>query len=177
MKKLTTLLLSGLLVLSVGACSDVAKTSSNAPDTTAETNPKPPDTETAKENQKDGTSEVRRAQADSDIRAREQRNNVAGNPLERADDDLESEIRSKLEVNLPASSLAVKADDGAVEISGVVPTAEQLARIEPLAKEIKGVKTVDVKATVKSAVPGDSNEKDQDTEEEKGEEKEKEKEN
>jgi len=161
MKKLTTLLLSGLLVLTAAACNDVAKTSSNAPDTTAETNPNAPNAETAKENKADGTSEVRRAQANADIRAREQRNNVAGDPLERADGDLESEIRSKLEVNLPASSLAVKADDGAVVISGVVPTPEQLARIEPLAKEIKGVKTVDVKATVKPAVPENSQQKDQ----------------
>lgn len=164
MKKLTTLLLSSLLVFSAAACNQVAKTSSNAPDTTANTNPSAPDAETAKENQNDGTSEVRRAQANSDIRAREQRNNVAGDPLERADGDLESEIRSKLEVNLPASSLAVKANDGAVEISGVVPTPEQLARIEPLAKEIKGVKSVDVKATVKKAVPEENKEKAQDNE-------------
>lgn len=161
MKKLTTFLLSGLLVLTAAACNDVAKTSSNAPDTTANTNPNAPKAETAEENKADATSEVRRAQANADIRAREQRNNVAGDPLERADGDLESEIRSKLEVNLPASSLAVKADDGAVVISGVVPTPEQLARIEPLAKEIKGVKTVDVKATVKPAVPEKSQEKDQ----------------
>ncbi|MGA7937878.1 MAG: hypothetical protein WCA35_30290 [Kovacikia sp.] len=33
-------------------------------------------------------------------------------------------------------------------VSGTVSTREQLAKVEPLAKEIKGVKTVAVKATV-----------------------------
>jgi len=169
MKKLTTFLLTGLLALSAVACNDVSKTSSNAPgDTTEGTNVKAPNAETAKENQKDATSEVRRAQANADIQAREQRNNVAGNPLERADSDLASEVRSKLEVNLPASSLTVKSKEGIVEVSGVVPTPEQLARIEPLAKEIKGVKGVDVKATVKKAVPEDSQEKNQDKDKQKG---------
>ncbi len=152
MKKITTLLLSSFLLVGAVACSEAEKTSANAPGAPTEA-AKTPDAETAQKNQADGTSEVRRAQANSDIRAREQRNNVAGNPENRADSDLASEVRSKLEVNIPAGSLTVDAEDGAVSIGGTVPTPEQLAKIEPLAKEIKGVKSVEVKATVAPATP------------------------
>lgn len=160
MKKLTAFLLSGFLLVGATACSQEAKTSANAPDA-KDTNVKAPDTETAKTNQNDATSDVRRAQANSDIRAREQRNNVGGDPLARADGDLESEVRSKLEVNIPASSLTIKAKDGVVTITGTVPTQEQLDKIQRLAMEIKGVKSVDVKALVAPAQPKEDNQKSQ----------------
>lgn len=96
----------------------------------------------------DATSDVRRAQANSDIRAREQRNNAGGDPLKRADGDLESEVRSKLEVNLPKSKLEVKAKDGAVTVSGAVASQDQLGKIETLAKQIKGVTSVTNQAKV-----------------------------
>ncbi|WP_017717703.1 BON domain-containing protein [Kamptonema formosum] len=152
MNRLTAFLLSSVLVVGAAACSEVSKTSANAPDS-PNANVRAPDAETAQKNQADATSDVRRAQANADIRAREQRNNIGGNPLERADDDLASEVRSKLEVNLPASSLAVKSEKGIVTISGTVPNQTQLARIETLAKEIKGVKGVKVQATVAPAKP------------------------
>lgn len=152
MNRLTAFLLSSVLVVGAAACSEVSKTSANAPDST-NANVGAPDAETAQQNQADATSDIRRAQANADIRAREQRNNIGGNPLERADSDLASEVRSKLEVNLPASSLSVKSENGIVTISGMVPNQQQLARIEPLAKEIKGVKGVNVKAIVAPAKP------------------------
>ena len=62
-------------------------------------------------------------------------------------------MRSKLEANLPASQLAVDAKDGNVSISGTVPTQPQYQRIEPLAKQIYGVKSVAVKVTVVQAKP------------------------
>lgn len=88
--------------------------------------------------------EVRRNQLNSDIRAREQRNNVAEDDAQRADRDLESEVRSKLEANIPKGQLAVQAKDGAVIITGSVPNQQDMSKIEPLAKEIKGVKSVDI---------------------------------
>jgi osmotically-inducible protein OsmY len=54
---------------------------------------------------------------------------------------------------LPASQLTVEADDGAVEVTGTVPTQEQLDRIEPLAREIKGVQNVSVNVNVAPAQP------------------------
>ena len=156
MKNLTPFLLSSILLLGVAACDNQAKSSANAPNST-EASPTAPDAQTVQNDKADATSDTRRAQANSDIRAREQRNNVTGGDTKRADGDLESEIRSKLEVNITGGQLTVAAKDGAVTISGTVPNQQDLSKIEPLAKQIKGVNTVDVKAVVAAASPGSSN--------------------
>jgi osmotically-inducible protein OsmY len=147
MKQITTLILSSVLMLITAACGDVTKTSENAPSSTdkvAET----PTTKTAQTNKDDATSEVRQAQLDSDIRAREQRNDITGGDTDRANNDLASEVRSKLEANIPNGSLTVAAKDGAVVVSGTVPTLDQLDKVKSLALQIKGVKSVDVAAKV-----------------------------
>jgi osmotically-inducible protein OsmY len=156
MKKLIPFLIGSFLVFGAAACQNPAGTSESAPDNTEQSAQEAPTTEEAQESQEDAQSEVRRDQLNSDIRAREQRNNMTGGDTDRAEGDLESEVRSKLEANLPASQLAVEAtDEGAVTVSGTVPTQEQLDRIEPLAREIKGVNNVIVKATI--AQPTSSN--------------------
>lgn len=151
MNKLTLGILSGILLLGSVACSNPEKTSSNAPGSTAETGEsmaKP----TAENNQSDATNEIRKKQLNSDIRSREERNNALNNGgKDRTDADIKSEVRSKLEANLPASQLAIDAKDGNVEVSGTVVAQDQLSKIEPLAKEIGGVRSVVVKATVNSA--------------------------
>lgn len=153
MKKLIPFLISSALLVGVVGCETGAeKTSTDAPNTANET-AEAPTTESAEQTQEDATSEVRRDQLNADIQAREERNNITGGDAVRADADLESEVRSKLEANLPASQLAVESEEGAVKVSGTVPTEEQLQRIEPLAKEIKGVKAVAVDATVAPAQP------------------------
>ena len=152
MKKLTTFFISGLLVLSAAACTNTAKTNADAPNQPNDT-AAAPDTSTAQDTEQDATSDLRQRQLESDIRAREERNDVTGGDADRADGDLESEVRSKLEANLPASQLAVAAKDGAVTITGTVPTQEQFDRIEPLAKEIKGVQSVSVDVDVTPAQP------------------------
>lgn len=154
MKKLFALLTSSVLLMSVAAC-QTAKTNTEAPNSTTNT-AQAPEPETAQDTKNDATNDTRQRQLNSDIRAREQRNNATGGDTDRADGDLESEVRSKLEANLPASQLAVDAKDGAVTVSGTVPTAEQLARVEPLAKEIKGVQNVNVNVKV-APVKSDSN--------------------
>jgi osmotically-inducible protein OsmY len=149
MKSLSTVVLSSFLVFSAVACGP-AKTNVESPNST-NTTTEAPAQDTAQKTQNDATSQVRRDQLNSDIRAREQRNNVTGGDVDRADGDLKSEVRSKLEANLPASQLAVDAKDGAVTVSGTVPTQEQLNRIDSLAKEIKGVQSVTVNAVVAPA--------------------------
>ena len=72
---------------------------------------------------------------------------------QRTDADLASEVRSKLEANLPASFLTVEANDGVVTVAGTVPTQEQYERIEPLAREIRGVQKVNIQAKVQPATP------------------------
>lgn len=150
MKRLTTVLLSGVLMFGAAACSNNAKTAADAPGSVNES-PAAREPEDVNQAKADAQSEVRRDQLNADIRAREQRNNATGGDAVRAEGDLESEVRSKLEANIPASALVVKADDGAVTISGTVAKQDQIAKIEPLAKQIKGVTKVNVKATVAPA--------------------------
>jgi hyperosmotically inducible periplasmic protein len=160
--KIAILALFGLLTVGTVACSTADKTSPSAPDTTSTsgsgTSPAnggttaTPAAGTVKDNKEDATSKVRRDQLNADIRSREERNNITGGDTDRADSDLSSQVRSKLEANIPNGSLAVSAKDGAVEVSGTVPAQAQLAKIERLAKEIKGVKTVKVAAKVAPAI-------------------------
>lgn len=136
------------------ACSDASKTSSSAPDTTAKTGENL-DKSTAQSNQADATSETRRKQLDSNIRANEQRNKATNDgSADRSDAQIKSEVSSKLEANLPASQLAIDAKDGVVTVSGTVVAQDQLTKIDKLSREIKGVRDVQVKATLKpSAKP------------------------
>jgi hyperosmotically inducible periplasmic protein len=146
LKSPKTLLISLLLMASMTACS-TAKTATDAPGST-DTNGVVSTTENGKPTQDDAQSETRKKQLESDIRAREERNKIAGNPEKRADADLASEVRSKLEANIPAGKLTVSAKDANLIVSGVVKTQDQLNKIKSLAMEIKGVKSVTVKADV-----------------------------
>lgn len=142
----------GFVLLATTGCQEAAKTSDEATDSTT-SQVETPGTQTAQSTQDDATSKIRRDQLNADIRAREQRNNTfnGGQAMNRSDTDLASEVRSKLEVNLPASALAVTAIDGAVMVMGTVPTQAQLDRIDGLIKEIKGVSAVSMKVAVAPA--------------------------
>jgi hyperosmotically inducible periplasmic protein len=141
------LVLSMLLTGAVSACSNASKTSSGAPDTTATNGQASP--AATSDDKGDAQNPVRKQQIEADIRAREQRNNIGGNPQARDAGDLASEVRGKLEANIPSSKLTVEAKDATVTIAGTVAKSDQLAKIEPLALQIKGVKRAIVKATVK----------------------------
>lgn len=148
MQKLTPFLISCLLVFGVAACDNASKTSESAPSNPNEA-PQSPTAQTTQASQQDAQSDVRRRQLNEDIRAREQRNNVTGGDTQRAAGDLASQVRSKLEANIPKGQLTVDAaDNGTVTVGGTVNNQQELAKIEPLAKQIKGVKTVVNKATV-----------------------------
>lgn len=140
------LMLSILLTATVSACSD-SKTSSDAPNST-ESNGQISSTENLKSTQNDAESDTRRRQLNADIKAREQRNNIGGDPQKRSEADLSSEVRSKLEANIPRGKLTVTAENADITVSGVVPTQDELDKIESLAMEIKGVNNVTVKVVV-----------------------------
>ncbi|MGI8503920.1 MAG: BON domain-containing protein [Hassallia sp.] len=151
MKKLTPFLISCVLVFAAASCQNPAKTSADAPNDTNKTvsQTEAPSAQATVAAKDDAQSEVRRKQLNADIRAREQRNNVTGGDTDRAVGDLKSQVRSKLEANIPNGNLAVDATkDGTVTVTGTVTVQDQLAKIEPLAKEIKGVTKVVNKATV-----------------------------
>ena len=146
MNKLITLLLGSTLLFGAVAC-DVARTSGDAPDSVEES-PVVEDAMEVEETLEDANSEIRQEQLSSDIRAREQRNDVFGEQEVRADSDLESEIRAKLEANIPRSKLTVEAEDGNVAIVGTVPSQEEYDTIKPLAQEITGVNNVKMEVEI-----------------------------
>ena len=153
MKRIMPLVFSSILLLGTVACDNNAKTSSNAPDSPAESGKVVTD-KTVQTDKKDASSQVRRDQLNADIRAREQRN-LSGGSADRANTDLSSEVRSKLEANIPASQLTVVAKDGAIVVGGTVQNQEQLNKIDSLSKQIKGVKSVRVLAKIAPAVPSE----------------------
>lgn len=153
MKKSIILIFSSFLFLSLAGC-DTFRTTSSAPDSVTD-EVQTPTAQEAQDAKADATSETRRRQLDADIQAREERNNLLndGAATNRSDSDLASQVRSKLEANLPASALVVESEDGNVTISGTVPTQQQYERIPNLAKEIKGVNNVAVNVAVAPAQP------------------------
>ena len=150
MKKFIPFIIGSVLMIGAVGCQNTSKTSADAPNNTNETG-NAPTQETSQKTQDDATNPVRKKQLESDIRANEQRNNATGGNTNRASGDLKSEVRDKLEANLPASKLAVDAKDGAVTVAGTVPTQEQLNKIPTLAQQIKGVKSVKVNVKVSPA--------------------------
>ena len=140
MKRLTAFLIGSTLLFGAVGC-DTARTSADAPDSIGDEVEEPAEVEDTLE---DATSDVRQEQLDSDIRAREQRNDVLGEQEVRADSDLESEVRAKLEANIPRSKLTIQAEDGNVVIAGTVPGEKEYSTIEPLAQEITGVNSVNI---------------------------------
>ncbi len=145
--KIAALLLTNFLLVTTVACTD-AKTTAEAPNSADQPvqTPIAQNTEAAK----DAQSDTRAKQLDADIRAREQRNKVGGDQQKRDDSDLASEVRSKLEANIPGGNLTVASKDGVVTVSGTVPNQDQVSKIERLGMEIKGVKSVTVKVVVAS---------------------------
>jgi len=157
--KIVTLALVSFLMLATAACNDA-----NTADNTTDPNNPNPSTPMANNNETpnsptvsdptavkdDAQSELRQKQLNADIRAREERNNAMGDRNMRDDSDLASEVRSKLEANIPGGILTIEAKDAVVNVSGTVPAQDQLGKIDKLAMEIKGVKSVNVKASVKS---------------------------
>lgn len=157
MKKIVASLgLIAVLGLAIGCDNQTARTTNEAPGALQPAQ-RPPAADNAQTAQEDAQSQTRRNQLNADIRAREERDQALNPDVQRTDTDVASEVRSKLEANLPASFLTVTAEDGVVVVTGTVPTQEQFNRIEPLAQEIRGVRGVEVAAKVVPAQPsGDS---------------------
>lgn len=152
MKTIPMFVISSILLIGIAACDNNAKTSSNAPNSTDKMG-QVATTDSTNQNAEDSSSKVRKDQLNSDIRAREQRNDATEGDMNRADSDLASEVRSKLEANIPKGALVVSAQNGAVVVGGTVETQNELDKIDPTARQIKGVKSVKVAARVTPAVP------------------------
>ncbi len=149
--KITSLLATSFILVTLVSCTDARTTAEapapNATYSTSSPTTSPQNTQAAID---DAQSETRKKQLESDIRAREQRNDAMGDKTKRPDTDLASEVRSKLEANIPKGNLTIESKDANVVVSGTVPLLNDLTKIKSLAMEIKGVKTVTIKATVAS---------------------------
>lgn len=143
--KLKIFIFGSILLFGTSACTNVAKTSADAPD---QLNGQVKNSQTVEATREDATNNTRQAQLNADIRSREERNNWFGDEEKRADSDLQSEVRAKLEANIPRSKLTVKAENGKVFIVGTVPDQREYETIEPLAQEIKGVQAVSIDVKV-----------------------------
>ena len=146
MNKLTIFLLGSTLLFGAVGC-DVARTSADAP-TSVDEDAVVENAGEVEETLEDANSEIRQDQLTSDIRAREQRNDILGDQGERTDSDLESEVRAKLEANIPRAKLTVDAEDGMVKILGTVPSEKEYESIMPLAQEIVGVNNIDMEVDI-----------------------------
>ncbi|WP_319420997.1 BON domain-containing protein [Pleurocapsa sp. FMAR1] len=140
MNKLIVFLMGSVLLFGAVSC-DAARTSSDAP---TSNDGKVEQATKVKDTKEDSSNKTRQNQLNSDIRAREQRNDMAGDRTKRADADLESEVRAKLESNIPRAKLTVKANDGNLVVLGTVRDQKEFNTIEPLAQEILGVDKVNV---------------------------------
>lgn len=144
MKRVAAVLLGSVMALGVVACEN-ARTSADAPSSLTGSVNNPAQVEKTRE---DASSEIRQSQLSSDIRAREQRNDITGKQTVRSDSDLESEVRAKLEANIPRGKLTIAAKNGAVTVVGSVPNEKEYQTIKPLAKEILGVDSVAINVKV-----------------------------
>jgi|UPI000370504A osmotically-inducible protein OsmY len=127
MKKLIVFLMSGILLAGTVACQQEA----------AKTGPETPGA--ANENTK---APVKEASQTS------QTSNKAVTTSKSSANDLISAVSKHLKEKLPGSKLEVEGQDGAITVKGTVPSPAELKKVVPLAKEVKGVKTVKVEAKV-----------------------------
>jgi hypothetical protein len=135
MKKVMPLLLGGFLLVSTVACNN-AKTTSDAPNATNNSG-QVPNTQEAQTAKNDATNDVRKKQIESDIRAREQRNDAGGNQDKRTDGDLQSEVRGKLEANIPNSKLTVDSKEGVVTVAGLYRLKHSLPKLNRWQRKLR----------------------------------------
>ncbi|MBC7879904.1 MAG: BON domain-containing protein [Anaerolineae bacterium] len=102
---------------------------------------------TPTENQKDATSDMRRKQLESDMRARMQRAKVT---KKMTNGDVESLVRDQLEYNMPKRSLNVKANNGTVILEGKVASKAEANQAIQITKSVPGVKRVTSKLVMEN---------------------------
>lgn len=145
MKKFIPFLVSGILLIGAVGCGEkAAKTGSEEPSATNEAlqssgrevsgveDSNQPEAETAPTDPTDADS--------------------TENPQE---SNLSKEVSEKLKEYLPTSNLEVNEQEGIVTVGGTVTSQEELQEIEPLTKEVEGVKSVNIEAKVGDNTPAE----------------------
>ncbi|AFY34392.1 BON domain-containing protein [Calothrix sp. PCC 7507] len=148
MKKLIPFLVSGILVVGIFGCQDATKTGSETPGTTNEAVKPAKDATQKTETATKGAADTDKTKTTTKAAADTTKTAPAS-----ATGNTKSLILSKLEQKIPGSKLEVEDKAGAVTIKGTVPTEADIKKIEPLVKQLKGVKSVKVEAKAASAKP------------------------
>lgn len=142
MKKLMPFLLGSVMLFTV-ACgnTETSTTETNLSEETTE--------EVAPETATELTEET--TEATETTESTEVAETVDGSAEVVDDTAIEAEVISSLATSFPNSQLTVDAEQGAVIVEGSVASEDELNQIEPLVTQVKGVKSVDVKATVSTS--------------------------
>ncbi|MEH2284639.1 MAG: BON domain-containing protein [Nostoc sp.] len=156
MKKLITLLVSGILVIGTFGCQDAPKTGSETPSTTNEAAqvPAKPASQINQTTAKIPAKETTPLAASTGTKVKTDSEKTAAT---KAKSDLKTEVSEKLNKGLPGNKLQVENKKGEIILKGTAASKEELKKAETLAKEVKGVKTVKVEAKVEAVNKPENN--------------------
>jgi hyperosmotically inducible periplasmic protein len=131
MKKLIPFLVSSVLVAGMVGCQEAPKTGSDTTGSTTETPSVP-------------------AKPASDTTPVIDNSTATPSATSTPTSDLKTEINNKLKAGIPGNKLEVVSKDGEITLKGTATSKEEITQAETLIKEIPGVKSVKVEATVKT---------------------------
>jgi hyperosmotically inducible protein len=153
MKKLIPILVSGILVVGTFGCQEATKTGSETPGTTNEAVKPAKEAAQTTDTAAKGTTEAGKTTATGGTDKTKGTADTTKQAPANATANTKTLIISKLATTIPGNKLEVEDKAGAVTIKGTVPTEADIKKIEPLVKQLKGVKSVKVEAKAASAKP------------------------
>ena len=139
MKKLIPFLVSSVLLAGMVGCQEAPKTGSETTGTTSETPAVP-----AKP-----ASDTTRI-IDNSTATPTATSTATPSATSTSTTDLKTEISKKLKASLPENKLEVVNKNGAIILKGTATSQQEITQAETLIKEVAGVKSVKVEATVKT---------------------------
>ena len=141
MKKLIPFLVSSVLVAGMVGCQEAPKTGSETTGTATPVVPAKPASDTTRII--DNSTATPTATPTSTA-------TPTATPKSKSTTDLKSEISKKLKVDLPGNKLEVVNKDGVIILKGTATSQQEITQAETLIKEVAGVKSVKVEASVKT---------------------------
>lgn len=146
MKKFLPFLVTGIVAVGAVACQEETRTGSEVPGETNEAvSPSAKEASETAQTPTDESAAVPGTELNQDPTA------PLGAGTDTAETEISSAVNQKLSEALPTSNLKAEDVEGVVTIKGTVPSSEELQQIEPLTKEVKGVKGVNIEANVDAA--------------------------
>ena len=145
MKKLIPFLVSSVLVAGMVGCQEAPKTGSETTGTATPVVPAKPASDTTRIIDNSTATPTATSTATPTSTA-----TSTATPKSKSTTDLKSEISKKLKVDLPGNKLEVVNKDGVIILKGTATSQQEITQAETLIKEVAGVKSVKVEASVKT---------------------------